>query len=819
MLFLLAQSTVSETTRVEERLEFANLPENWAAVLMMALVIVGCWWIFRTYRREARSGSTPTGRMVLATIRCTVMLLLAGIWLQPVLAPYFHRHIEANTLVLVDRSLSMGIQDRGTASGDVARVSGFLEWANPEWPDERPPARHELTAMLLNYDDSAFLKGLAARNQVQVVSFADVSEPLAAFNALREDAGRSSAIDWTIDIASDGPQTDVGQALRQSIEGLGGGPVSGVIVISDGGFNAGESVEVLGEFARALDVPVHTIGIGAETPPPNIRVSEISGPSDAFVEDPFKIVAHVEVEGLDNSSVTVELRERRVGAGSDSGRVISSKRVVVGAQGTQVDFEHRRQTAGRFIYEVAIPADAREAIVQDNDGRWAVNVLDNKMRVLVVSGGPSWTYRFMTRLLERDATIDVSCWLQSADRTAVRDGNTIIDHLPDVAAELFEYDALIFVDPDPALLPPGWAELVDEHATRNGAGVIYCSGRKQTPQFFRDARVKPVVDLLPVTPDPEADLILNQLGYYQKSSSPIEVTQEGLGHSALAMQSSGDMPMGHDPWTKIANVFWHYPVRHEKPAASVLLRHGHPRMRNAYGGHVLLATQFVGSGRSAFLAFDGTWRWRRYGEEVFNRFWVQLIRFVAEGRLLGGSARGRIQTDADRYRTGQTVAISARLSDERFQPLERQEVNVALEAPDGQRSEVVLTRDTLRPGWYKGRFVPRQAGEYTLGVTLPQSDGTAETISHQVAVREPDVEYRRPELDRARLARLSEASAGGDYYDIDQARTVPEAIPDRHETRTQRGSPTPLWDTSWMLGVLLVLLGVEWALRKRWQLL
>ena len=51
-------------------------------------------------------------------------------------------------------------------------------------------------------------------------------------------------------------------------------------------------------------------------------------------------------------------------------------------------------------------------------------------------------------------------------------------------------------------------------------------------------------------------------------------------------------------------MYWHFPVTRAKPGATVLARHGDPRMRNEHGQHVLLATQLVGPGRTFFVAFD-----------------------------------------------------------------------------------------------------------------------------------------------------------------------------------------------------------------------
>jgi hypothetical protein len=768
-------------------------------------------------------------------LRCTVVVLLAAIWLEPVRAPYFHQHIESYTLVMMDNSASMTIEDRYIESAERAKFDAMLDTL--ELDAERKTAmaaaerhrRQDVLRLLAGDVDGALLSGLSARNRVRILGFADNVRPIAELPARRagpdadplaeQQADADTQPSGPLDISIYGLYTDLGRAMRQALDDLGGAPLAGVVVLSDGQVNHGEPVEVLGDLARALDAPVYSIGVGDASAPRNVRVLEWTGPSDAFVGDPVELSARVEAVGLVGESLTVELYERPMDRGGSAEQRVDVRTVVVSADGTlePIKFKREPTSAGRMQYAMRIVPHPDEPVQQDNNGELSTNIIENKLRVLLVSGGPGWTYRFLSRLLKRDKTVDVSCWLQSADRTAVRDGNTVIDHLPDTPQELFNYDVVILLDPNAREIPDDWPELLDRHVSRNGAGVVLSAARQHTPDFFRDPRTRDIVDMLPVVEEPDSELILNQVGYYQKLSAPVEVSPVALAHPAFGGEAEG---AGGDVWRQVARVYWHYPVKHEKAAANVLMRHGHPRMRNSHGGHVLLATQFVGSGRSAFVGFDGTWRWRRYGEQFFNRFWVQMLRHVAEGRLTGGGGRGRIQTDSDRYRVGETVVLRARLTDARYRPLEAAEVFVELEDPQGLRREVVLQADAGRVGAFRGQFKPEDPGEWVARIRLA-SDGDEPEIelSHAVGVQPPDIEFRDTPLDTTSLRVLSKRSAGGRYLGLDEATMVSDMIPDRHESKVRRGTPEALWDNGWTLAALIVLLGLEWALRKRLQLL
>ena len=555
------------------------------------------------------------------------------------------------------------------------------------------------------------------------------------------------------------------------------------------------------------------IGVGDPSSPQNVRVADILAPPNAFQQDPFQVSARLSTEGLEGRTIQVRLRERN-DTGGGSGGVVDQRNMHIGPGGAvePVTFERRQNSVGRFVYTVEVPVLEGESVADDNSKQTTVNVIDARTRVLVVAGGPSWDYRFVSRLLERDETFDVSCWLQSADLSAVRDGNTIVDHLPTTAEELFEYDVIVLMDPDKEEFNESWCRLVDTLVTEYGGGLLLTAARPQTPSFMRDRSLKPLHDLLPVTLDPEADLLLNEIGHYQLSGSAMAIPPTSYGHPV--MKQADDPVSTKLTWQGIGDIYWHYPVLREKPVATVLVRHGSPRMRNSFGRHVLAAVQFVGTGRTGFLGFDGTWRWRRYGVEVFDRFWVQLIRYLAEGKLLGGTRRGMLLTDSNQYSIGDAVTVTARLFDRQYKPLTDDQV-IAQHRVDGDKGDFVMSALRDRPGWFEGRFVPDRTGSYRLSLKMADPDSSDLTeIVREIRVTRPNIEILRPQMDRDKLMALAQQSHGGRYFEVDEAASVPALIPDLHEEIPIRSRPTALWDNWKTLVLLLALLSVEWGVRK-----
>jgi hypothetical protein len=820
---VLAQSL--RTDRIETQVELARWSSGNALLAGALLAAAGLYVVARLYRREARGQVTPAWRWTMVVVRGAVLILLGVIGLEPVLVNYVHRRLDACAIVLADESASMSLADSYRRPQDAARLAALMD---------RPPdggvQRAAIEEALLADTGAGLLRGLSGRNAVRVFSFADQVRAAAALPPRRDQDQAGSAETESPgvrlpDLSPTGPATDVGTAVRGALDAVGAAPVAGIVLLSDGGFNRGESIDPLAAMLRQKHVPLYAVGVGDPAPPVNVSVDDVGAPRTAFKNDPFSVTVRLSGMHLDGQAVEVELLERH-----DAGQPtrVGSRRVSPDATGAfdPVVFERKIDRPGRVGYVARVAALADEAVQSDNQREVLpeVQVLDDQMKVLIVAGGPSYDYRFLSRLLERDASVDVACWLQSADLEAVRDGNTVLTELPTQAEDLFQYDAILLLDCDPREFDATWGSLLAAFVSDHGGGLLYAAGVKYAGAFFRSSATAACVELLPVAPDPDAEILLNEMGQYQRRAWPMRIPDPAMDDPIL--RQADRAADNRAAWAAMHGVYWHYPVRRAKPLATVLVQHSNPRMANAFGPHVLLATQFVGAGRTAFLGFESTWRWREHGEVFFERFWIQLIRHLVEGRLLGGRGRGAMMTSRDRFELGESVVITVRALDERFTPLSVPELDVtatAVDAASAGADRVRLLPVPGRDGYYSGRYTPPAAGRFHLSLALPSGDiGSAPSdpavLQRDISVRQSDIEMQNPAMNPLALKELAESS-GGQYLSVDEAKRVIELIPDAGRTLITRERPRPLWDNAYVLSALIALLTFEWILRRKARLL
>jgi hypothetical protein len=202
---------------------------------------------------------------------------------------------------------------------------------------------------------------------------------------------------------------------------------------------------------------------------------------------------------------------------------------------------------------------------------------------------------------------------------------------------------------------------------------------------------------------------------------------------------------------------------------------------------------------------------------VYDQFWVQTVRYLTEGRLLGDKRRF-LQTDREAYDLGDAVRVSAYLSDESFKPLEAEEEKAVIEDPAGGTIDLTLAKDPSAPGWFRGAFAPRVLGRHKIRLATPNEGGLGGAkppapLEKTLNVEAPAVEFESPRLDEDSLKELARLT-GGSYTPLAEIAALPRRIPDRRQTVVTTDEPIPLWDNGFVMSVIAGLLAIEWILRK-----
>ncbi|HEX3999579.1 MAG TPA: VWA domain-containing protein [Pirellulales bacterium] len=673
------------------------------------------------------------------------------------------------------------------------------------------------------------------------------------------DSGKSPAakqakehkIDWATALKANGIETRIGDALRQLVSDHRSQPISGIVLITDGGQNAGLDPSAAVEVAQEAGMPVYTIGLGSDHRPTSVDIADFAVPVRVYPGDSFAVTADLLAHGLNGRIAQVELASRPAGKGAaaKSWTIEGQQQVTLPADGKKerVKFELAGvKDTGRRTLELRIksPVDpsgtgARpKNQTQDAD----VEIVDRKNRVLLIAGGPTREYRFLRTQLHRDRDTVVDVLLQTAQPGISQEANKILDRFPDSMQELSQYDTIVAFDPNWEKLGGDTGDdaadiaandqaidLLERWVAEEAGGLVLIAGPVYTDDWVNDQKLGKLRALYPV----EFSRLLagiRDAKFGSEKPGAIEFTREGQQAEFLWLSEPGrekdvSAAMSDHIWTSFKGVFGYYRVRGKKPGATVYARYADPELA---GGNeelpIYMAGQLYGAGRVFYEGSGEMWRLRAMDESYFEQFYTKLLRYVSQGRMLRGSRRGYLSVDRDSYLLGSVVDVEARLTDAQHNPLNKPKVVAEVTPQDGAPLMLPLLQDPGRKGMFRGEFIAVQPGPVRIELPIPDSD--EDPLSRQIMVKVPDLEKDNPQRNDALLSEIAARTKGRYYIGIPAALGAPgpNSLPplaaqlkDQTRTTVRSGDRDKPWERLWGTWLLCGICGalcLEWLIRR-----
>ncbi len=801
-----------------------------AAIALLAIV----WYV---YRRDAVD--LPRGvRVVVVALRCLAIAGLLAFFLGIERRTTTEVVHNSQVAVLVDVSQSMGLSasDESTAGAET-----------------------RIDAVVAALSKSPLVAELRRTHDVNIARFDEEVEPVATLPKQKQGAGshpegaRQGAKDgeegfallpapssWLQALQPRGTQTRLGQALVEQLRLHRDAPLAGVVVISDGAHNAGIEPSAAVESARAVKVPLYTIGVGSTEARRNVAVRDLIVPTRAFPGDTLNITGYVQADGYAGQTAEVELTRRRAedaaagvsDPGYSGGTPIASERVPLGDEEEMVpvSFDVEPTEAGTFVFQLRIKPPSDDGNPRDNHREAEVDVVDRQTRTLLFASGPMREYQFLRNQLHRDKTMTVDVLLQSAQAGVSQDANEILDRFPTTAEELYQYDCIVAFDPDWTELDAAQVELLEKWISEEAGGLIAVAGPIQTAKWTRSrpgtrqnrlpgARHAKLRDLYPVTFQQRLTL-LDDGQYGGGTPWPLEFERAGREAKFLWLDNSAEE--SEAAWDSFPGVYGYYAVKGEKPGATVYARFSDPEAGGSAQRPVYMASHFYGAGQVFYIGSGEMWRLRSVDAAYFEVLYTKLIRHVSQGRILRGSSHGSLLVERDRYELGETVVLRARLADAQHKPLTVDNVPAQIFRPDGTSEPLKLVAETERPGMYAGQFTALQEGTYQIALSVPGA--SEEPLNRYLQVRMPDLERTRAERNEPLLAALAHDTGGIYYKQLDAAihgdgtlKPLGQAIESRAEVKFVKGAPDQDFarrQMHWLLGIIAGSLFLEWIVRR-----
>ncbi len=731
------------------------------------LLIVGFIVLaYLSYREVYRTASRKVGLMLL-TFRVLAFLLLVFSLFQPVVKFTERKNLQPYFALLLDSSKSMGIKDKKGAPARIVKAEEALTRGD-------------------------IIKRLQEKGRVRLFEFSSgISErKLQDLDNLKQARGNN---------------TDIAKSLKAAVTELRGQPLSALILVSDGQDNGGEDPV---KMAGSIHLPIYTVGVGEKKGKggKDIEVSHISFSKRVIVNNLTDVEVTIKSRGYENKPLPVDLTRGK--------KILASSVIILSAnrptQKVKLSFVPRK--VGQFVYTVKAPLDREETIAGNNQKSFPMRVTNPRIRVLYFGGSPSWEYKFLKRQLENDPNIELTSFLRTGRERLLRQGTTLdvaSMKVPQSPEEFAAYDVVIFGNINRDFFTRAQLEAI-KTLVDNGGAFIMLGGRNS----FGSGNYKgtPIAAILPVS--------LGDDNGWISTGFKMELTAAGRAHPIFSSPSTSLKEWDNLPDLSGANI-----VAAAKPGATILATH--PYQRNKNGKLIIVAVQNYGQGKTVAITTDSTWRWTfsGRGRDEYSRFWSQLFRWLypekkekmKKGKLV------QVITDRDNYFSGDTIYITARVRDESGQLISDARVNGVISTPGGKEVRLNLkphsspaSGSPFKEG-YSSTFVPNRRGTYKIAVEAFRGKQSLGKDNLSLMVGDPSLEFRNTYLNERLLRRLARDS-GGKYYTLKTLKKLPADIVAQGKVIT-RVREKKLWDSPWLFLSFLILLTLEWSIRKTQQLM
>lgn len=611
-----------------------------------------------------------------------------------------------------------------------------------------------------NYEQqlSTLRKSLAAKYEVRPYTFGAVLSENGKLSFGEKTTNISSALDQVANIYTN--------------QNLGA-----IILATDGIYNQGSNPSYISE---KLHAPVYTIGLGDTTTRRDLILTNVYYNRTVFLGDYFTIKAEWLAQFCPDEKSAITLKEVSFKdtfglAGTSRLRDTKNFSIVGNEDRGSHDFILKADRAGVMHYRISLSALSNEASAANNVKDVFIEVEEKKEKVLIIAAAPH---------------PDIAALKQTIEETKNYKVDVVIG--AEFSGNLKDY-SLFILDQLPA--PGNPVQSLLERARRQKKSLLFIVGAQSGISMFNNSQRmlsiegnnNSTTDALPVM---NADFTLFNLPEIVKQNlSSFPPLQSPFGEYK---PSPGAVAMLHQ---KIGNVTTKYPL-------------------------ILFQEDF--DGRTCVIAGEGLWRWRMWdylqhkNQDAFNGLISSVVQYLA---VRPDERQFRVHLEKERQSGGnrifsenESVVFHAELLNESNELINEPDVNMMVRDETGKEYPFLFSKTGNSYNLNAGFFTQ---GNYTW-VSKVLYNNKSLTASGNFSVMPTQLEFVNTRADHQLLYNLSEKTGGRLFYPA-RLDELDKAIQTKEEIRPVLFSSTrtePLINLRWLLFPVLLLLAIEWGIRK-----
>ena len=584
-------------------------------------------------------------------------------------------------------------------------------------------------------------------------------------------------------LRAEGEGTDIAGALREAERIHRHRNLRGIVLFSDGRITRGMLAPEI-----EMPVPVYAVGVGDTVGPPDVTIDDLLFERTVYTGSEAVIEAVIGASGYEGRAITVrlldgteELDRSRITGGEDREK-----------KSVKLEYRPDRPGVKRLTIE-ALPAPGEEW-TGNNSEVIDVRILKEKIHILYIDRFADWNVTFLRDLVRRAERFEMTAITWRPGRGYIELPGYGTYEFSGGAGFFDRYDLVMISDDDKLLSDPAIVRAIIRYVEDGGALLLIAD--EHSPLAVPGG-LNGLDGLLPVV---QSGSVTIEAGEYD-----VSVSKGGAGHplaiSYGRLQAPPPLP-GRIGGIELSSA-----------ATSPFI------MTDRRGSYPFLAIQRSGDGIAAVVLGFPLWRWKLTGTDapsVYETFFSGLVQYLIEGER---APAVEVESARSAYRTGEMIVLHLYASVE----MDIEEIRGEIHA--GKKGDEIVATFLFEPsgdGHGKATIGPIPPGEYRAIVSTIGGEGagyekTGHDASTEFSVLPVSTEFLDVSRDMGLLRHIARFSGGRAVERADMG-ALTELL-DLEPVLRERKSTVELRGSHLLLLVTLLLLTIEWALRKLWGLI
>jgi hypothetical protein len=572
-------------------------------------------------------------------------------------------------------------------------------------------------------------------------------------------------------------ETNLTSALKDISERFTGRRLAAVVIFSDGITTSGDNPLYM---LDRLGAPVYTVLAGDTVPRKDLSIGDIQVNEIAYIGSEVPVRVLLRSTGYNGEETEVKLLHK--------GKILDARKIQVRADLPEQElfFSVKPTEAGQQAYEFQVKSLPGEKVLQNNQARFYLKVLENRMKIAVFAGGPHPDLGAIQRALTR--------FDQYQSEVYKRKTKSSFYLNPD-AKTLQDYDLFVFHNFPAGPQDKEWLNQILDRVEKGNVPVLFIAGAQT--DMRTDERLLKYLGVVPAT-------------WSEQTSEALTYIEPAYhNHATWTFDSKWDEWLTHAPPLIRNNSDW-------QPKSNTRV-YGKAIIKSVKLQFPVFAFQEQLGRKNMVIIGENIWRWRTHAyleTQSFDAFDIWLGNCLQWLTTREDKRKFKVYPVKPLFTATDRILLRGEVYDDTYQPLSGAEIQLKLQPGDGEEQTFYLSENADKQ--YSLELFGLPEGTYTFRAETTLKDKTVLKDQGQFSVGKSDIEFLRLTADAGLMRQLAERS-GGEVVRLEDLPALADKLLTLETMKTVVDYRIHAMDLNrllWPLIILFLLFTLEWVIRK-----